>query len=55
MDLKNAIISAVAGNAVSKKTDKPYSYIDVVFKGTDGVVICKRVFVADYEKTLLGL
>jgi len=55
MDLKNAIISANTVNGISKKESKPYTAIDVVFKGENGTVISKRVFLQDFEKQLLGV
>jgi hypothetical protein len=57
MDLKHNILSAVVGESISKKTQSPYTYADIVFKGEgeNGVVICKRVFILDYEKSLLKI
>jgi len=55
MDLKDAIISAVTGSDTSKKTNKPYTYADIVFKADNGTVIRKRVFLFDFEKQLLKI
>ena len=55
MDLKSKIISCEIGTGVSKKTGKPYTCADVVFKGENGTVISKRIFIQDYEKPLLGI
>ena len=55
MDLKEKIISAVVGSGVSTKTNKPYTYADVVIKADGGAVINKRVFFQDFEKPLLGI
>ena len=55
MDLKNAIISANVVNGTSKKDSKPYTAVDVVFKGENGTVISKRVFLQEFEKQLLNV
>ena len=55
MDLKSLIMSANVGNGTSKKDSKPYTYADIVFRATDGTVIRKRVFIADFEKTILNI
>jgi len=55
MDLKNAIISANVVNGTSKKDSKPYTAVDVVFKGENGTVISKRVFLQAFEKQLLDV
>lgn len=53
MNLKDAIISANVSSGIGKKTEKPYTCVDVVFKGEGGTVISKRVFLQDFEKQLL--
>ena len=55
MDLKDAIISATVSNGISKKTEKPYTRIDVVFKGENGTIISKPVFLFEHEKKLLNV
>ena len=55
MDLKDAIVSAVVGTGTSKKTEKPYTYVDVILKASDNTVIRKRVFLLDFEKQLLQI
>ena len=55
MNLKDAIISANVSSGIGKKSEKPYTCIDVVFKGADGTVISKRVFLQDFEKQLLNV
>jgi len=55
MNLKDAIISANVSSGVGKKSEKPYTCIDVVFKGENGTVISKRVFLQEFEKQLLNI
>ena len=55
MNLKDAIISANIVNGVGKKSEKPYTAVDVVFKGENGTVISKRVFLQEFEKQLLNV
>jgi len=55
MDLKEKIISATIATGISKKNDKPFTAIDILFKAADGTVIRKRAFLLDYEKPLLGI
>jgi len=55
MDLKEMILSATVSTGIGKKTEKPYTCVDVVFKGENGTVISKRVFLQDFEKKLLGI
>ena len=55
MDLKEAILSATVGNGTSKKNDKPYTFVDIIFKAENGTMIRKRVFLQDYEKPLLNV
>jgi len=55
MELKDAIVSATVVNGVSKKEQKPYTAIDILFKAADGTLIRKRAFVQDFEKPLLKI
>ncbi|MCL2846379.1 MAG: hypothetical protein FWE38_01690 [Firmicutes bacterium] len=55
MDLKDSILSATTGVGTSQKTNKPYTYADIVFRAENGTVIRKRVFLHDFEKQLLGI
>ena len=55
MDLKDLIISANVVNGTSKKDNKPYTAVDIVFKGENGTVISKRVFLQTFEKQLLNV
>ena len=55
MDLRNAIISADTGSGIGKTSGKPYTCVDVVFKGENGTVISKRIFLLDHEKKLLNI
>jgi len=55
MDLIDAIISANIVNGTSKKDNKPYTAVDIVFKGENGTIISKRVFLQAFEKQLLGV
>ena len=55
MDLKNAILSANVVTGTGKKSEKPYTGIDIVFKADKGTVISKRVFLQDFEKQLLNV
>ena len=55
MELKDAIMSVNVGSAVSTKTNKPYTFADILFKASDGTVVRKRVFFVDFEKALLNI
>jgi len=55
MELKDIILSITTGTDTSKKTGKPYTFADILFKGDDGTVVRKRIFFQDFEKALLKM
>ncbi|MCL2061144.1 MAG: hypothetical protein FWH03_00760 [Firmicutes bacterium] len=53
MEIK--IVKTEFKNGVSKKTNKPYTALDITYQGKEKFTVTKMLFLSDTEYQLLGI